>query len=423
MLLVVDSGQRQALSGLLKAAVTIHYDRVRYLKPREEELLVRRLSIPISTPPRLRLRLAGLEYLRIEGGTVATEEILPLSSLHKLPSIHAPTLHLFARKTGAVNSALIQSEPQNPIIDCAINIIARRIKSGPPVRAYDPACLVDRTLSQLLLEQSDWVNRTWGPAVSETHPVYARTLGIPTESHHSVPFQELPIVVLLPLYEFSRHDETEIFHFAPDEFILRSGSLLSALLRSSLGYGPLSRSPAAIPHYLGGHKARTNFDLGTLRYLIQARGIQSFVDLGCGPGGMVFAATRLGLQATGIDGDPSIPKHPAIIHHDFTEEPLQTPPIADLCWCVEFLEHLDEKYLPNCFPVLNNCRWLVATLAPPGQKGHHHVNCRSYEYWAEKLSTLGFLTEHDLTRQIRTRSTMRSNFMRDNGYVFARASG
>ena len=58
-----------------------------------------------------------------------------------------------------------------------------------------------------------------------------------------------------------------------------------------------------LPSHLGGHKNKTHLDEGTIDYLIKKFKPKSFLDIGCGPGGMVKIATNKGLKARGIDGD------------------------------------------------------------------------------------------------------------------------
>ena len=76
------------------------------------------------------------------------------------------------------------------------------------------------------------------------------------------------------------------------------------------------------PH-LGGHMNKTHVDAGALEWLI-SNGAKSFLDIGCGPGGMVELATEKGLTARGIDGDHTIPRFniDSFIIHDYTTGPI-----------------------------------------------------------------------------------------------------
>ena len=55
--------------------------------------------------------------------------------------------------------------------------------------------------------------------------------------------------------------------------------------------------------HLGGHQGKTHTDEGTLRWAISKLGIKSMLDIGCGPGGMVELANKMGVDAHGLDGD------------------------------------------------------------------------------------------------------------------------
>ena len=54
------------------------------------------------------------------------------------------------------------------------------------------------------------------------------------------------------------------------------------------------------------HKNRTNLDNSVLSFLIETFAIKSMVDVGCGPGGQVIEAHKMGIEAIGIDGDESL---------------------------------------------------------------------------------------------------------------------
>lgn len=176
--------------------------------------------------------------------------------------------------------------------------------------------------------------------------------------------------------------------------------------------------------HLGGHLNRTNIDEGALQWLINRFEPESFVDIGCGPGGMVDLALSEGLDAMGIDGDPSIVRD--FIHkHDFTHEPYYPPRKYDIGWSVEFVEHVYEKYMTNYMPVFRMCKVAVVTYAPPGTPGHHHVNLQEESYWIEKFKDNGLTFDLALTTELRNASTMNLNkkshekrFVQKRGMVF-----
>jgi SAM-dependent methyltransferase len=174
------------------------------------------------------------------------------------------------------------------------------------------------------------------------------------------------------------------------------------------------------PPHLGGHCGVTHIDEGTLQFLIERFGARSFLDIGCGPGGMVSLARAKGLFALGIDGDPSV-RAPGIMIHDFTQghESLVDEPF-DLGWCVEFVEHVEDTFAENYLRTLEKCSTLLLTAAPPGTPGHHHVNCREAAYWVAVLGTRGFLLDEQTTTLVRAASTMHREFVRRHGLVFRR---
>ena len=71
----------------------------------------------------------------------------------------------------------------------------------------------------------------------------------------------------------------------------------------------------------------------------------SFLDIGCGPGGMVQLAEQHKLKALGIDGDHTVTRHDptSFLIHDFTTGPAPITGLYDIGWCVEFVEHVYEK--------------------------------------------------------------------------------
>jgi len=179
-----------------------------------------------------------------------------------------------------------------------------------------------------------------------------------------------------------------------------------------------------LPDHLGGHLNKTHNDRGTLLFLIREYGIKSFLDIGCGPGGMVSLAGMRGLEAVGIDGDWEVPKEKDtfILIHDFTNGPCFTTKAEfDLGWSVEFLEHVDEKYQDNYMQTFALCKYVVCTAAPPGYPGHHHVNCQPESYWHEVFDKYGFDYDDAVTQRIRTKeSNMQKPFMQRTGMFYVR---
>ena len=181
------------------------------------------------------------------------------------------------------------------------------------------------------------------------------------------------------------------------------------------------------PH-LGGHQSKTHLDNGALDWLIKTFNAKSFLDIGCGPGGMVELAKSKGLLVKGIDGDHTLkrPNETDYTLHDFSKAPLIPDFEYDLGWSVEFVEHVEEKYIPNYMPCFQSCNTVVITYAPPGWEGHHHVNLKDEDYWIQTFATNGLRHNAEMTHQLRQHSTMnlgkkgKKAFVRNRGLVFTK---
>jgi len=177
-----------------------------------------------------------------------------------------------------------------------------------------------------------------------------------------------------------------------------------------------------LPFHLGGHKGRTHVDEGVLEYFKTQHGCQTLVDIGCGPGGQILAAQRLGYKTLGIDGDYTLTYTTEVLIHDYTSSSLKLANPYDLGWCVEFLEHVEEQFIPNYMETMKSCKWLVVTHALPGKPGHHHVNCQEHYYWIDNFAKFNFVFDQIVTDDVRKYSTMQRNFIRENALVFRNAS-
>ena len=192
---------------------------------------------------------------------------------------------------------------------------------------------------------------------------------------------------------------------------------------------PEEKSPTSLrvgrtlPPHLGGHLNKTHTDRDLLTYLIETHGIKSMLDVGCGPGGMVEIGRLRGLDAFGIDGDFTLDYNDEIrpfIHvHDFTTGPAPIDGEFDLCWSVEFLEHVEEQYIPNYMEAFRLCKYVVAT-SSVSTRGHNHVNCQPQEYWQKVFSDYGLTFDPDATAMIRKKSSMQKPFMQNTGMFYRR---
>lgn len=163
---------------------------------------------------------------------------------------------------------------------------------------------------------------------------------------------------------------------------------------------PLTPNERTLPPHLGGHFGNTNMDEATLAELIRRFQPRTMIDVGCGPGGMVDLAQRLGIAAFGIDGDPFMARAGVIIH-DYTAGPWTKAEPVDLIWCTEFVEHVEEQYAPHFLATFDLGRVLFLTAAPPGFPGWHHVNCQPATYWVTLLGRRGWQLDEDATTWVR----------------------
>lgn len=121
------------------------------------------------------------------------------------------------------------------------------------------------------------------------------------------------------------------------------------------------------------------------------------VDIGCGEGHALNWFLEKGLQGIGLEGIPQ--DNPHIYCVDFTKGPVYT--IADLAWCCEFVEHVEEEFAANFFATFHGCQVVAMTHGLPGQPGYHHVNCQPPEYWIERMKYIGFKLNPDVTQYLR----------------------
>tara|TARA_A100001011_G_C14144367_1_gene771172 strand:+ start:39 stop:788 length:750 start_codon:yes stop_codon:yes gene_type:complete len=180
--------------------------------------------------------------------------------------------------------------------------------------------------------------------------------------------------------------------------------------------------------HLGGHINKTNLEFGVLNYLKNKYNIKSFLDIGCGTGGMVKLANDNNILSRGLEGDPNAIKQsevPELLKLiDFSKEKYENQlnfDNFDLGYSVEFLEHVEEKYIENYINSFKKCKYLIITAAPPKWPGYHHVNCQNHEYWIKIFNKIGFYHYPYETLMCREKSTMNSKRGNNKTFVKHRA--
>ena len=131
-----------------------------------------------------------------------------------------------------------------------------------------------------------------------------------------------------------------------------------------------------------------------------------------------------GVEVTAIEGLPFNVKNAVIPTKliDLSKESYIPSEKFDLIWSCEVAEHINESVVDYYLDTISNTRLLAMTAAPPGDGGHHHVNCQLPDYWIDKLREKGMRFSFELTTHARQRATclapgMTSHFSR-NGLIF-----
>jgi cyclopropane fatty-acyl-phospholipid synthase-like methyltransferase len=160
-------------------------------------------------------------------------------------------------------------------------------------------------------------------------------------------------------------------------------------------------------------------------YLLIKYNLNSVVDIGCGIGHNLSWFKSMNLEICGIEGMEDAIKKSVIpndvILHDFTKGQLTLQKKYDLAISTEFVEHVEEIYEKNWMSVLDSCEYFLMSHALPGQKGHHHVNCQESNYWIEKITSIGFKYDHELSTIFKnTNNRMLSKWGRNTLLFFKR---
>jgi len=107
-------------------------------------------------------------------------------------------------------------------------------------------------------------------------------------------------------------------------------------------------------------------------------------------------------------------KQTEFIQQDFSKGPLIIDRKFDLAWTCEFVEHVEEEYIPNFMACISSAKYLVMTFATPGQGGHHHVNENTADYWISKMKEFGFSFDSEVTQQLREKAILDAEERRKN---------
>jgi cyclopropane fatty-acyl-phospholipid synthase-like methyltransferase len=131
------------------------------------------------------------------------------------------------------------------------------------------------------------------------------------------------------------------------------------------------------------------------------------VDIGCGPGHLIEALHRGGIDVLGLDYSAAARGFVSKKGLPFETLDLTTRGVVpgspwDLAVCCEVAEHLDARHSDTFVENLTSASNTVfLTAAEVGQGGLNHVNEQPNSYWIEKFDHRGFALDGNLTEKAR----------------------
>ncbi|MBP3954180.1 class I SAM-dependent methyltransferase [Gemmata sp. G18] len=236
-----------------------------------------------------------------------------------------------------------------------------------------------------------------------------------SDAVHALSFRSDAAMYMLSNNTIKSRPATRVLAHVPADDLLTDAYFLSFLFRRALGRDPLNPQTGHAP--FDHNEPQTHSDEGALDYLATRFGVRTMIDVGCGSPETVYRAKQKGIRATGVNGDPRIARDSrVIIEHDYTRKPLFAGEF-DLGWSVGFVEHVEERFVPNVMATFRGCRAVflaptVSGLAP---------NDRTVEYWAEQFGAAGFVLDAEATEGVRRHSTTESAGARPAARVFRRS--
>jgi SAM-dependent methyltransferase len=136
--------------------------------------------------------------------------------------------------------------------------------------------------------------------------------------------------------------------------------------------------------------------LAILPLLLNVTGARSIVDVGCGDGAWLAAASELGVpELLGLDGSYVLPERLRVPSELFRAvdlaKTLTLDETFDLVLSFEVAEHLAPKRGESFVRDLAGLGPVVAfSAAIPGQGGREHVNERWPDYWHQQFAKVGY---------------------------------
>lgn len=135
----------------------------------------------------------------------------------------------------------------------------------------------------------------------------------------------------------------------------------------------------------------------------------SVIDVGCATGDLISQFLNISIDAYGIEGSMAAipylecPISRVLFHNLCSPLPASFGRQYDLAICFEVAEHIEPEY--TCQFVLNLISLsdrILMSAAPPGQAGHHHVNCQVPDYWVNRFQAHKFTRKTEIEDQFKT---------------------
>lgn len=124
----------------------------------------------------------------------------------------------------------------------------------------------------------------------------------------------------------------------------------------------------------------------------------SVIDVGCAIGDLVKGFQELGYFSRGLEGSKAakdflVVSEKFVDFHDLRKLfSVHKARRFGLATCFEVAEHIEPEYAEI---LVANLAFLsgqvLVSIAPPGQGGHYHVNCRDIDYWDKLFEKLSYI--------------------------------
>mmetsp|Transcript_35152 Transcript_35152/g.48765 ORF Transcript_35152/g.48765 Transcript_35152/m.48765 type:complete len:412 (+) Transcript_35152:229-1464(+) len=196
------------------------------------------------------------------------------------------------------------------------------------------------------------------------------------------------------------------------------------LARRQNGYGGDALDAAHIGGWL--RNDTNGYEPKLWDWLIETQHISSFIDVGCGAGLVTKHFHDRGVDALCVEAsneaiNVSFAPRDRIVQHDFTRGPWFPPGgrVVDVAYTVEFLEHVEEKYLDNVVSLLKSARYLFMSASEQG--GWSHMTVHKRWWWIERMESYGFAYSAEMT-QILQRLTLGGQEIK-RGYAYLKHNG